>query len=84
MRLSKEERWQLKLIRLATEVQRRNSDLVAAYSFNPRLSFNPHDFWVYQYSTTNWIVYNEGYECRKTAEEVYKWALDQCKRKNLI
>lgn len=84
MRLSKEERWQLKLIRLIKEVHRRHPKYGFEYNFEPNLEYFPHVFAVYDYSNRSYVVIDTEYESGSTAEEVYKWALHQCKRKGLI
>jgi hypothetical protein len=84
MILSEEEVWQLKLIRLAREVQRNHSDLAIFYSYHPISSFNQHEFAVYKYSDNSIIVCNEDNKNKDTAEKSYKWLLNECKKKGLI
>lgn len=79
MRLTKEERYQLKLIRLAKEVCRR-TDLCASYEYEPTY-MRTHRFKVYDARINDYIIYTLG---SYTSEAIYKWAVEQCRKKGLI
>lgn len=78
MRLNREERYQLKLIRLAKEVHRRTGDW-ASYQYEP--AYLPHRFVVFKQDIGNHVVYTSGF---KTAKACYEWAVAECKEKGLI
>lgn len=79
MRLTKEERYQLKLIRLANEILRSGS-FDASYGYKPWVGFIPHSFYVLN-PLCEFVIYETGF---KTAESCYKWAVAECKKKGLI
>lgn len=80
MRLNKEERYQLKLIRLAKEISRSGSFIVN-YSYNPSFNTIAHQFHASYFDADDFLVYRTGFE---TAEACYKWAVDECRRKGVI
>lgn len=80
MRISKEERYQLKLIRLAKEISRSGS-LVVNYSYYPSFNTFAHQFHASHFDADDFLVYHTGF---KTAEACYKWAVDECRRKGVI
>ncbi len=84
MKLSEEERWQLKLIRLANEVSKRRPDLSVESYFNPTLLVHRHEFNIYSYPNRSWVLYDSELGVASDAKATYKWALNECKKKGLI
>jgi hypothetical protein len=81
MRLKREERYQLKLIRLAKEVYRRTGNW-ATYEHQPAFTGSPHQFSVFNTRDKKRIVqYQYGID---TAEACYEWAVAECRKEGLI
>lgn len=84
MRLSKEERWQLKLIRLVKEVRRRNPEnIYPCYAYDT-MSPRYMAFTVWDKDEADYIIDKkyQGYDL--SAREQYEAALYFCKREGLI
>lgn len=80
MRISKEEFYQLKLIRLAKEISR-SSDYRPEYEYNPHFETMTHKFAVFTDSCNDSVIWNSGFD---TAKACYDWALDECRKEGLI
>lgn len=81
MRLTKEDRYQLKLWGLAKEIGR-NNKLSTCYMMHRCLgNAISHTFYVEIIGEDGFLVYRPGFE---TAEKCYKWAISACKKKGLI
>lgn len=80
MRLNKEERYQLKLIRLAKEISR-SSDCRPVYEYNPHFESMTHAFKVFTDSCSESVIWNSGFD---TAKSCYEWALDECRKEGFI
>ena len=80
MRLKKEERYQIKLIRLAKAISR-SKLFDAAYDYKPWTQYLGHSFRVHSSPDCNFVVYTHGL---KTAEDCYKWTFAECKEKGVI
>lgn len=80
MRISKEERYQLKLIRLAKEILRSGS-FEASYRYISWACSISHSFHVSSPLCDGFVIYETGFI---TAESCYKWAVAECKKKGVI
>lgn len=78
MRINKEERYQIKLIRLAKEVYCRTGDW-ASYEYTP--SYEPHRFAVFKLNIQNHVVFIHE---DQTAKSCYERAVEECRKAGLI